>query len=135
MYKSRLRLTHKLFDHELELVKVNGTTTININLVNDIIPDLLLYFCQLSGVTYERCSDLVCIDAATTILIKKTKCEQQLVLGDECAFVNGSYEPLCELDRTTAIDIYFGELVSDAFPLVIILCLECINELIDGYLS
>ena len=59
-----------------ELVKVNLTVSVQVDFCDEIVPDLLLFLCDLVAFTLETCQcfyDLVRADCAAAICVEQAE--------------------------------------------------------------
>ena len=95
----------QLFEHENELFEGDLAVPIDVDLLDNIMPNLL----RLCHVVAEDTSDLTGVNGATPIFVKESECSSQVWLIQKLSLIDGRRAPLTEVDGSASIDICVSE--------------------------
>ena len=91
----------QLSEHLNEFFEGDLAVTIDVNLCDNVLPDLL----GLCHVVAQDSSDLTGINGTTSIFVKESERSSQVRLIQKLSLVNGRRAPLSEVDRAASINI------------------------------
>lgn len=101
----------KLFHHDLEFFEVDLAVSVDVHLVDNVPPDLLLF----SNVVAKESCDLARINRAATIFVEETEGGPQVWLIEQFILIDGGCAPLSKVDGATAVSIRLVEDLVGAF--------------------
>ena len=120
--------------HLAELLKIDLTIPIHVDLGNDFVPDRIIGL----HIVAESLGDLLSIDGATAILVKELEGSLHVLVVEKSVLVDGTRAPLAKINLTTAICVGLVEkLVSHLDDGGLIEILELLQSLVavDEFVS
>ena len=91
--------------HRHELVEVDQSVAVNVDLCNDFCPDFVIGH----HIFPKDVGNLLSFNCATSVFVKKAKGCLHVLLVEQRGLVDRSSAPLPEIDRTTAIRVGVNE--------------------------
>ena len=99
-----------------ELVEIDFTVSIQVDLIDQAVPNGIVLLCHLllSVESRQSCLYFLGVDSAATVCIEQAESQLELLVSDQRVLVDRSDNPLGELDFTVAVKI---NLVKDSINL------------------